>query len=284
MISIIICSRQSSIPDALQKNVESSIGCDFEWVIVDNSKNLYSIAKAYNEGVSRAKGDILCFMHDDIRFLTNDWGQRVQNHLEEGVGVIGVIGNLMFPDCPSSWWTTSLRAGHVIQRSNTDDRNVDILFEKYRQGQLSYCEVATVDGLWMCMPRKIFEMVRFDEDTYSGFHCYDTDICMQTLAAGWNVRAIYDVAIEHYSLGALNKEFFQQRQLWYEKWKDRLPVWRGVELTRSEAEYIKEMAILVNEQLIEKVEAQNNLNDVRNSKAYLLGKKILKPFKWMVRR
>ena len=60
MISCIICSRRPDISAELKENIASTIGCEYELVVIDNSKNEYSIFSAYNEGVRRAKGDILC--------------------------------------------------------------------------------------------------------------------------------------------------------------------------------------------------------------------------------
>ena len=62
MISIIICSRKANVPKELKENIASTIGCEYELCVIDNSRNEYNIFSAYNEGIRRAKGDILCFM------------------------------------------------------------------------------------------------------------------------------------------------------------------------------------------------------------------------------
>lgn len=280
MISIIICSIHDRIPPKLEDNIAATIGCDYELLCIDNSSNLYNIFQAYNRGVEMAKGDILCFMHDDILFLDQGWGLKVMHHLSEDVGVIGVIGNHLLPNCPASWWTTSLRSGNVIQRSRSDNRNINILFDKYRQPNLSYTDVVTVDGLWFCMPKSIFSQVKFDEDTYDGFHCYDTDICMQVLQCKLSIRAVFNIPIAHYSIGSLSKDFFQQRRLWYKKWEKKLPIWRGVELNSKELDLLNEMSELVNEQTEEKIWAEEDAQHLRNSYAYRIGKQLLKPFQW----
>jgi len=82
MISIIICSRTTSISDELIQNINQTIGIPFELVIIDNSNNFYSIFSAYNEGVKRSKYEVLCFMHDDIIFKTNDWGISVMHRFK----------------------------------------------------------------------------------------------------------------------------------------------------------------------------------------------------------
>lgn len=80
MISIAICSRTPDILAELRQNITETIGCDFEWVVVDNSQNQYNIFQAYNEGVRRAKGDVLCFCHDDVKFLSTEWGKQTQSY------------------------------------------------------------------------------------------------------------------------------------------------------------------------------------------------------------
>lgn len=74
MISLIICSRTPTISEELSTNIAETIGCEYELVVIDNSKNEFSIFSAYNEGVKRSNGDVLCFMHDDILFRTLNWG------------------------------------------------------------------------------------------------------------------------------------------------------------------------------------------------------------------
>ena len=66
MISIIICSRTPDISQELKQNIGTTIGCDYELVVVDNSSNDHSIFSAYNEGAEKAKSELLCFMHEDV--------------------------------------------------------------------------------------------------------------------------------------------------------------------------------------------------------------------------
>lgn len=74
MISCIICSRTSTISNELMQNISSTIGCEYEIITIDNSTNKHNIFQAYNEGIRRAKGEYLCFMHDDILYHTENWG------------------------------------------------------------------------------------------------------------------------------------------------------------------------------------------------------------------
>ena len=55
MLSLIICSRHSDISDKLKDNIQKTIIAEYELIVIDNSKNKYSIFSAYNEGVKKAR-------------------------------------------------------------------------------------------------------------------------------------------------------------------------------------------------------------------------------------
>ena len=104
MISCIICSRQLDISAELKENIASTIGCEYELVVIDNSKNEYSIFSAYNEGVRRANGNVLCFMHEDILYHTQGWGNKITELLDdESIGIIGFGGSHLAPKAPIYW-------------------------------------------------------------------------------------------------------------------------------------------------------------------------------------
>lgn len=275
MISLIICSRGKDISNKLRKNAEETIGTDFEWVIIDNSFGNYSIFKAYNLGVERAQGNILCFMHDDILFLSNNWGEVVNNAFRmEDLGLLGVIGNHVVPACPASWWTACYEEGHVVQYYEYEKRYENIQYSKDNNSQ-----VAIVDGLWFCIPHSLFHSIAFDEKTFSGFHCYDTDICLQILKQGRTISVANDINIQHNSDGFLSPQFIEERQLWFEKWKSMLPICQGIDLSQHELETITQMAELQNKWTIESIMAHQEIRRLKNTRAYRLGKAILHPLK-----
>lgn len=232
MLSLIICSREPNISNELENNISQTIGCEYELIVIDNSKRKYNIFKAYNEGVSRAKGDIICFMHDDIIYHSNNWGQQVLSYFKaQSLGIVGVLGSHYMPKCPAGWWNTQCQAGQIIQgySKNNDYFTKKIIHNKYDSISNGISNVAVVDGLWFCIPRAIFSQVMFDEKSYKGFHCYDIDICMQVSALGYDVAVSYDILIEHKSLGTFNKAWVDALRIWYIKWTKMLPFIRGIE-------------------------------------------------------
>lgn len=281
MLSLIICSRTPRISEELEKNISETIGCEYELVLIDNSKNKYSIFSAYNEGVRRAKGNNLCFMHDDIWYKTLNWGMQVEKKLEdESIGIVGVIGSyVMTKDC-GYWdmmapWVT----GRVPIESRSGWKGVNDC--DYFYGKNSIDEVAMIDGFWFCMSSKVFQKVSFDE-TYNGFHFYDMDICMQLLVNGYRNTIIHGIEIIHMCSPTYNYQFSIAMSKFHQKWMTKLPVFCGEAIGISEQNY--------------KLLYENNCRycwlldkynfyryDVENSVAYKLGNAIAYPYRKFIK-
>lgn len=280
MISLIICSRKSYIPLELKDNISETIGLEYELIVVDNSKNKYSIFSAYNEGVKRAIFPFLCFIHDDILFHTQDWGTKVINHFQNTkVGLIGTMGSHFMPKTPIGWYQSRVTSGGGLQRvlknkKNSVEEQMDLI---YLKDKLSI-EAVVVDGLWFCIPKSMFSQISFDELTFNGFHCYDLDICLQTRKAGFQVRIISDILIEHFSYGSFTEEWVKNTVLFFEKWKEQLPQVAGVNMSASEMKMREEIVSETFIWMSAYAQCYEELKNMRQSKAYKLGKLILKLF------
>ncbi len=235
LISIIICCRNVDIPNDLKKNIKNTIGSGYELIVIDNSDNKYSIFSAYNEGLNRASGNILCYMHEDVFYHSKNWGKNVLEYFLDypQVAMIGVAGTHFLPKRPAAWWDTEMRSGHLLQGEMVDNtyRRREDVWQDYK---CSPTKVVSVDGLWMCFRREIFDYIQWDDTTFKGFHGYDTDICLQVWRAGFEVHVCWNILIEHKSTGVANEVFYKELDVLYEKWKDMLPVIKGVELSKSE--------------------------------------------------
>lgn len=257
----------------MTRNVNETIGCEYEIIAVDNSKNDKTIFQAYNEGISRAKGDILCFMHEDIEFLSEGWGKKVYSHFEDNsLGLLGVVGGHCLPSCPCSWWSAGINSGRIWQGRKLEE------YAAYLKESETAVQVAAVDGLWMCIPRVLFDNICFDDNTFKGFHSYDTDICMQVTSIGYEIRVAFDINIRHNSNGAINRQYFDARDTFYQKWKDSLPIVKGVVLRDNELEERLSMVQRFNES----EEALLRLSEVYDSKAYKIGKSLTRSVKKLI--
>jgi len=221
MISIIICSRSPKCPDDFRNHILKTIGniqCEIIWI--DNSKNHRNICQAYNYGVSIAKYDYLCFMHEDIVFHTENWGVMSIEAIENAsVGMLGVQGCVYFCQSATYWNRSLFRKAHYIQDRNGVKEKV--IEQDYPCGN----DVVAIDGMWMFIKRECFDnRIRWDEDHFHHFHMYDMDLSMQMIQHGYKIRVLNDLWIEHNSMGNYDKAFFEDNQIFHEKWDSFLPV------------------------------------------------------------
>lgn len=278
MISIVICNRYPQLDPSIIKNIQDTIGVRNEIIPIDNSDSQYNIFQAYNEGVRRANGDIVCLMHDDVIFRKEGWGQVVEELFTDDpkLGALGVDGGHFMPDCPCSWstcFTTSFRTW----RTDTNGENKPYANTEYTKGGKTV-EVASIDGLWMCIRKNLFDGdIHFDDRTFSGFHCYDSDICMQILQSGHCIKVTFDVEIIHNSNGTYNPTFFNNIELWHKKWHSHLPVIRGINLTEQEQQIHTRYAI----ELMERLRNDAMLYNRLHSPEYRLGHFLLKPWRFI---
>ncbi len=234
MISIIICSRKPDISFELKSNIAVTIGIAYELIVIDNSDNKYSIFSAYNEGVRRAKFPYLCFMHEDILYHSNSWGEHVNKQLlKKENGLIGVIGGRYLADYPSTWFSTEYTTGKILQGTKGNDNRYNFMEDVRDYDFEDTKEVCAVDGLWFCIRKELFEKISFDKKRYNKWHAYDIDICVQIYQLGYKLLVTNKILIEHKSYGNTNKDFYLSLIIFYFKWKKYLPISVGLDLSKQ---------------------------------------------------
>lgn len=276
MISVIICSRSSSIPTLLRENIESSIGCDHEIVIIDNSTHRYNIFQAYNEGVKRATGTILCFAHDDILFRDNHWGTVVEGHFDSHpeLGLLGVAGSHFLSSYPIYWSSYPIISEHNLH--NDLGKIIECFHDDYFPAGSPLSEVVAVDGLCFFVSKELFPRIWFDEATYGGFHAYDMDICMQVLAQDKKVMVCRDILIEHaWSESVAKKKAGMEMldvnmRLFVSKWHEMLPIIRGVDIPSYTIYKLNQLCAYAYDS-----------TQVRHSKSYRTGRFLLSPARFI---
>ncbi|MEI6554802.1 MAG: glycosyltransferase [Paludibacter sp.] len=222
MLSIIICSRKPTADLLLTNNIKATIGVEYELVFVDNSKNRLSIFSAYNEGIKQSKFPYLCFIHDDVNFLTNNWGKKIIAHLSENkIGLAGLAGGDAMLKIPFDYGALnrSMNIIHVDKTGNTPKEIVRMPKDFHEKSR----PVVLLDGVLLCSKRSLFDEIKFDE-TIGLFHGYDLDISMQSYMKGYTNLVMYDISVQHFSKGKMDTEYFRTIKRVYEKWKGVLPV------------------------------------------------------------
>jgi hypothetical protein len=143
---------------------------DDELIVIEGAK---SIAAGYNSGIDKAKNKIKCFIHHDL-IVTNPILLRMNllAYCIEDIGMVGIVGS---QTDATPWWEGQC-VGSVV-----DSRNGILYFSDGKQ----FC--LHLDGLMLATCHD----VRFDE-SITGFHLYDQDICKQMAVKGLSNFCIKD--------------------------------------------------------------------------------------------
>ena len=222
MLSIIVCSRNAELPEEFIRNIQETIGVDYEVICIDNSESKYSIFSAYNEGFARSKYSYLCFAHEDIIFHTENWGGIIIEHLQDSkTGILGLAGGDLATIVPGMWWSLNPTQNNIqSDQTNKQPTQYKRFPENYNHSLRS---VVLLDGVFLCMRRELLYKIKFDE-SYGGFHSYDYDISIQSILAGYYNYVIFDVLIEHLSTGNMNGEYYRNLLKLHKKWEKNLPL------------------------------------------------------------
>lgn len=225
MISIVIVSVDVGARTKLEQSICATIGIEYEIIIVDNRDGKLNIFEAYNVGAERSKYPFICFAHEDIAFCRQNWGNEIIEILNNStIGLLGVIGSNFYPRVPIRW----SHVPKVFYRGT--------FIQVYPDGHENKCdirddvgvatsEVVTVDGCFMATRKQIWEKFKFDENAYSSFHFYDRDYSMQIkILSKLKVVVAHNVLIKHFSLGSADSKWYHSSIIFFNKWKNKLPI------------------------------------------------------------
>ncbi len=181
VFSVVTCvSDQDLLRRTLGSSLKEAHGAPVELIAIDNSGTRYSAPEALNLGAAQAQGEILVFLHQDVR-LPPAWLMQLSEQIrvvEASFGSWGVLGVFGV----TSW---GQMVGHVNDPHG------------YRQWGRLPCRVQSRDEVCLVVQRD--SGLRFDE-TLGGFHFYGADLCLQARQRGAGCYAI-DACLEHLSGG-----------------------------------------------------------------------------------
>lgn len=185
MLSIVVSTYKPDKFQQLQDNISRSIGNTvYELIKVDNP-GLMGLCSAYNKGAASARYDVLLFIHDDIEFNTNNWGEILLHHIRRySQGIIGIAGGNYVPAAPSGWF---IKHGAHTVHSNQ--------------------ETKLLDGVFLAMSKEQYKEMPFNEQI-KGYHGYDTEICTRSAIKYANLL-VSDIQIIHHSEGNPDRQWLE---------------------------------------------------------------------------
>jgi hypothetical protein len=227
MISIIIASIQPEFLVNVSANISKTVGVDFEIISFDNANGAMGLCEIYNKGAAQAKYDILCFMHEDIKIHTINWGQIVQGIFNDNkkLGLIGIAGSQYKSLTPSGWHCYDIDAEiqyfNIIQNYKFSDKEKSTDYSNPTGVKLA--NVVCIDGVWFCCTKEAILSYPFDENLLKGFHGYDLDFALG-INQNYEVGVTFEVLIEHFSEGNFNKAWLSEILKVHAKWREKLPI------------------------------------------------------------
>lgn len=241
MLSIIICSIDPERVRTVTANIHATIGVEHEVIIINNAKELGGMGAGYNTGAARARYDTICFMHDDIEFLKADWGQCVLSHFKSdaNLGLIGIAGSRYKSKTISGWWTNQATADccNIYQRNLKGKDRKFLLRPAGKNGVI--VPVKSLDGVWLCTRKRIWEEFPFNTADLKGFHFYDLDISLR-ISEKYTVGVVYDIDLVHFSKGNFGDEWVRGAISFHEEVnKVALPVSLDTPAENAEAHVCK---------------------------------------------
>ena len=167
---------------------------DYELILVDNRNNKFkSATSALNFGAKKATGEYLIFVHQDIIIDNPNWLEETISEIKklDNPGIVGVAG-----------------------KTNTRFIRTNILHgtppKKVTPFPLEKPEIAsTVDECLFIIPKKVFDLLQFDEQTCFDWHLYATDYVLSVKKLGFNPYII-PTNLVHTSEGASMSEGYYE--------------------------------------------------------------------------
>ena len=202
----------------MEESIARTIGTEYDVFRYFNEYN-DGLCKAYNNAAAKTRFPFLCFVHDDVVFHTMNWGNKLIEYLsDKETGLVGVAGGIYKSKYGLDWkdGNESFYRALIIDGILNGERFY------FNPMQEKKSRVICLDGLFLCCRKEVWEENKLDEVVFKGFHFYDADWSMQVNQKLKNY-VVYDIEIEHFSHGMINRTFIENSFLFEEKWKAHLP-------------------------------------------------------------
>jgi hypothetical protein len=224
MISVVVCSVNRNLALQIKRNIDETIGVEYELIIIDNNTANKGITQVYNDGASRAKFEIICFVHEDVLFRTHDWGKKIAGYYDQHpqLSLIGVAGS-RYKSRTLSGWSTGLRQ---FDCSNVLHINASGGEQKLYANPFSSPDIeftVTLDGVFICARKQSWKQISFDNNL-KGFHLYDIDFSCRHAQVS-KVAVTFEIDLVHLTEGGNFGDAWVNNTIeWHSAFKQQLPL------------------------------------------------------------
>jgi glycosyltransferase involved in cell wall biosynthesis len=221
MITVVYSThKDETYNNKFKQHLLQTVGLKNVQILEYTNYNQYSLTEVYNKGLNESVNDIVVFCHNDIIFEKEYWGKRVLEHFvkKPEYGILGVAGTSYYPSS-GRWWDIQ---GEMIGQVYHQHEGKKWLSEYNKPFGSKIIDSVIVDGVFFAVKKSNLK-TNFDE-SFTGFHFYDTSFCMSNHLSGVKVGTISNVPLTHLSIGMTNNQWEQNRLLFLEKYKEKLPI------------------------------------------------------------
>ncbi|MBI5143854.1 MAG: glycosyltransferase [Candidatus Omnitrophica bacterium] len=191
---------------------------------IRNEENLGPI-RAINQGINAARYNYIGVIHNDCLILENGWLEKIVSIMDRDpkIGIAGLAGR------KEIYKTGCVNEESLKHNLQNEDLNAPM------EEEIS--EVAVVDGLCFVMRRQLLDRIKGFDETYGYMHCYDLDISLQSIEAGFK-NVVVKVEAMHIGNGGITRKTREYKELvkddygllkrnckiFSRKWRHMLPV------------------------------------------------------------
>jgi GT2 family glycosyltransferase len=154
-----------------------------------------------NQGLKAAKYPYMAVIHNDVVIFERDWLGKMISAMDADpkIGIAGIAGRKEI-----------LRTGCVNEASLKHNlQNEEDLSPAMSE---NVAEVAVVDGLCFVIKRELLDKVRGLDEAFGYMHCYDLDISLQSIDAGYK-NVVVKVEAMHVGNGGRTRNMKGYREI-----------------------------------------------------------------------
>ncbi len=191
---------------------------------IRNDENLGPI-RAINQGIRAARYDYMVVIHNDVLILEKGWLEKIIRWMKTDprIGIAALAGR------KEIYKTGCVNEASLRHNLQNEDLN--------RPMENEMEEVAVVDGLCFVLRRSLVERIGGLDETYGYMHCYDLDVSLASIAAGFK-NIVVKVEAMHIANGGMTRKTKDYKELVKDdygllkrnckilahKWRQMLPV------------------------------------------------------------
>jgi GT2 family glycosyltransferase len=221
MITIIYSTHKNEEYNSKFKtHLINSVGLSDVQILEYQNNNQYSLAQVYNSGITESIYDIVVCCHNDIK-LEKNWGQKLLNDFNNNpeFGIIGKAGSCYFPESGIYWERMKqTMVGQVWHQPEGQKKWLSLYSPKVP----FIIPVVTIDGLFISFNKNKLKH-KFDE-TIGKFHFYDHSFTIPNYLDDVKIGVTSSFEIIHESIGQPNQEFWESKEVFLTKYKNKLPL------------------------------------------------------------